>query len=188
MGVVAVRQAVFLDRDGVLNEVVLVNGKPHPPASVEALKLLPGVVEAIATLRREGFCLVVVTNQPDVARGKTPRAAVDAINDHLCRLLRLDAVETCFHDDADGCACRKPLPGLLLQSAARLNIDLSRSYMVGDRWRDIAAGRRANCRSILIGSGYGETFRELPDASCESLWAATEWILSREGKAHAGIG
>ena len=188
MGVAAVRQAVFLDRDGVLNEVVLVNGKPHPPASVAAMRLLPGVVEATELLRREGFCLVVVTNQPDVARGKTPRADVDAINDRLRGLLRLDAVETCFHDDADACACRKPAPGLLLQSAARLNIDRSRSYMVGDRWRDIAAGRRANCRSILIGSGYGETFREMPDATCESLREATRWILSQEGKARAAAG
>ena len=119
------RRAVFLDRDGVLNRAVVRDRKPYPPSAVEDLELLPGVPAALERLRRLGFLLLVVTNQPDVARGDQSRAVVDALNAALARRLPLDDVLVCFHDDADACDCRKPLPGLLLHGARRYRVDLT---------------------------------------------------------------
>lgn len=144
------RRAVFLDRDGVLNRAYVRDGRSGPPRDVGELEILPGVPEALRLLAEAGFLLIVVTNQPDVARGGQTRAAIDAINGALARRLPLDDVLTCFHDDSDGCACRKPKPGLLLQAAAARDVDLARSFMVGDRAVDVAAGRAAGCTTFLV--------------------------------------
>ena len=175
-----VTRAVFLDRDGVLNRAVLKDGLPTPPRSVQDLEVLPGVPEALAALKSAGFRLVVVTNQPDVARGTQRREEVEAINGALLRDLPLDVVKVCYHDDADRCACRKPAPGMILEAAAELGVDLSRSYMVGDRWKDIEAGQRAGTTTILIENEYPERRPGQPGARVRSLRDAAEWILERE--------
>ncbi len=162
----------------MINRAVVRGGKPYPPAKVEEVEVLPGVAGALDRLRRAGFLLIVVTNQPDVARGTQRRDVVDAIHAHLGRVLPIDEFRVCPHDDADACACRKPQPGLLLQTARDGRIDLSRSYMVGDRWRDIEAGRRAGCRTILIDYDYNELRPRDPDATVRSLEEAADWILS----------
>ncbi len=161
--------AVFLDRDGVLNEALVRDGKPYPPTSVDDVVLRPGVREACRALRDAGALLVVVTNQPDLARGTADRAQVDAINDHLTAELGLDAVRVCPHDDPDGCGCRKPLPGLILDAADELGVDLARSLMVGDRWRDIEAGARAGVTTVWVRSDYRERAPEAPDHVVEGL-------------------
>jgi D-glycero-D-manno-heptose 1,7-bisphosphate phosphatase len=173
------RPAVFMDRDGVINRALVRGGRPHPPASVEALEILPRVPEALSALKAHGFPLLVVTNQPDVARGISSRERIDSIHDRLKSELELDAIFACFHDDGDGCACRKPRPGLLLQAARDFNIDLSSSFMIGDRCGDIEAGRRAGCSTFFIDYGYDET----PPAACDfrvgSLIEAARIILER---------
>jgi D-glycero-D-manno-heptose 1,7-bisphosphate phosphatase len=176
MGVDAVTsRAVFLDRDGVLNRATVRNGKPYPPMSVGALDLFPDAADALMRLKAAGYRLVVVTNQPDVARGDQRREAVDAINRKLAGQLPLDEVRVCYHDDGDGCGCRKPEPGLLLQAPVP---DLARSVIVGDRWRDIQAGRRAGLRAtILIDHGYDEAIVVEPDVRVRSLAEAADWIL-----------
>ena len=171
------RKAVFLDRDGVLNAAVVRGGKPYPPSNLDEVRILPGVEEACRRLRRAGWLLVVVTNQPDVARGLARREAVEAINRHLVQRLGLDDVRTCYHDDADGCGCRKPAPGLLLEAARDHGIDLAASWMVGDRWRDVEAGRRAGCRTAFVDSGYDERRPETPDLVVHSLAEAASGIL-----------
>ncbi len=148
------RRAVFLDRDGVLNRPLVRHGRPHPPASVEEFELYPEAPAACRRLQALGFVLVVVTNQPDVARGELDAEVVDAVHRELRRQVPIDGLYVCLHDDADGCGCRKPAPGLLLAAAADLGIDLGRSVMVGDRWRDVEAGRRAGCRTVHIDRGY----------------------------------
>ena len=173
------RPAVFLDRDGVINAAVVRDGKPYPPASVSVLEILPGVPDALAELKRAGYVLVVVTNQPDVARGKTPRATIDAIHARLRAELPLDAIYACFHDDADRCACRKPGPGMLLDAARDLDLDLSRSFMVGDRWRDTDAGVAAGCRAIFLDRHYLERKPTTFDVELSSLAEAAAWILGR---------
>ncbi|MGA2183331.1 MAG: transaldolase [Bryobacteraceae bacterium] len=176
------RKAVFLDRDGVLNRAMVRDGRPHPPANLDDLELLPGVISACALLRASGYLLILVTNQPDVARGKQTMAGVGAMNRVLVRKLRLDGCEVCPHDDADGCACRKPAPGLLTMAAGAFDIDLAGSFIVGDRWRDIEAGQRAGCRTIFIDRGYRERRPAAFDHSAAGLLGAAEWILAAKRK------
>jgi len=172
------KPAVFLDRDGVINRAILRDGRPHPPESLAELKILPGVEEALARLKEAGYGIVVVTNQPDVARGTTPRSLVDSINETLQRALPLDSIRTCFHDSADDCPCRKPKPGMLLAAAEEMDLDLSASYMIGDRWRDMEAGRRAGCRTFFIDYRYNEPRPENQDYVVESLLEAAQIILN----------
>jgi D-glycero-D-manno-heptose 1,7-bisphosphate phosphatase len=138
------------------------------------------VAEALTALLAGGFVLVVVTNQPDVARGTLRREDVESVNRELTAQLPLDDVRVCYHDDADRCGCRKPEPGLLVDAAADWDIDLGASFMVGDRWRDIDAGKRAGCTTILVDSSYPEDRRSVPDWSAASLHEASKWILARQ--------
>ena len=171
-------KAIFLDRDGVLNQTVLKKGRPYPPASFSELVILPGVPEACLALKKAGYRLIMVTNQPDIARGTQSPATVDQINTYLQSELRLDEVRVCPHDDADHCACRKPQPGLLL---ATPDIDLARSFLVGDRWRDIEAGHRARVRAIWIDYHYAEPRPTHPHHTVKSLAQAADWILNLSG-------
>jgi D-glycero-D-manno-heptose 1,7-bisphosphate phosphatase len=175
------RPAVFLDRDGVINAAIVRDGKPYSPMSADAVEILPGVAGALVELRRAGYALVVVTNQPDVARGAQTQAAVDAIHARLAAALPLDAIRACYHDDADRCACRKPAPGLLVDAARDLGLDLSASVMVGDRWRDIDAGRAAGCRTVFINHHYAERRPTEFDVELSSLAEAARWILREAG-------
>lgn len=175
--IVRLRRAVFLDRDGVINRAVVREGKPYPPARLEDLEVLPEVPAALARLRAAGFLLVVVTNQPDVARGEQRREVVDAMHERLLAELPLDAVEACF-EDGDDAPRRKPNPGMLLDAAARLDIDLARSFLVGDRWRDVEAGKRAGCATLFVDRGYTEPLRSTPDVTVADLNEAARLILA----------
>ena len=179
MGVGAVNAAVFLDRDGVLNQTVVCDGVPHPPAHVSACVLLPGVREACERLRSAGYLLVVVTNQPDVARGHQTREHVEGINAWIQSTLPVQQVLTCYHDHVDHCACRKPQPGMLFAAAQAWDVALPESIIVGDRWSDVEAGRAAGCRSILIERAYSGRERCQPDWVVGDLLAAAHVILRR---------
>lgn len=173
------RPAVLLDRDGVLNEVFVEDGVTHPPTRPADFTLLPGVAEALTLLAEAGFPMVVVTNQPDVARGSQTREGVEEINDLVRSRLPVLDVLTCFHDTADDCNCRKPRPGLLEEAARRFGLDLVRSFMIGDRWSDVEAGRVAGCRTVLIEGPYSGRERCRPDHCARDLPEAAGWVLSR---------
>jgi D-glycero-D-manno-heptose 1,7-bisphosphate phosphatase len=175
-------RAVFLDRDGVVNRARLVDGKPHPPSSLQQFDILPGVSESLAALKAQGYLLIVVTNQPDVSRGTARRDTVEKMHDHLRQELPLDAIYTCFHDDADGCECRKPQPGLLLRAATEFGVDLPSSFMIGDRWRDIQAGLRAGCATLFVDRCYEEAAPDSYDHRVASLGDACEIILARAAR------
>jgi D-glycero-D-manno-heptose 1,7-bisphosphate phosphatase len=173
------RRAVFLDRDGVLNEVVLHEGRPHPPSSLSELRIVRGAKESLADLKRLGFVLIVVTNQPDVARGKQTKARVEEMHSFLADKLPIDGTYVCYHDDVDHCDCRKPAPGLLLNAARQHGIDLKESFLIGDRWRDVEAGHRAQCRTLFINNGYAEKRPTvLPTFETDSLRSAVDWIVA----------
>jgi D-glycero-D-manno-heptose 1,7-bisphosphate phosphatase len=157
------RRAIFLDRDGVVIAAVVRDNKPYAATSEAEVRVLDGVSQACDALHALGFLLVLTTNQPDVARKKIARAFVDGVNDRLARELGLDAVRVCYHDNADACDCRKPLPGLMTHAAEDFGIDLKGSFVVGDRWRDIEAG-------------YDEVLRSPPDHVAASLAEAVPWI------------
>jgi D-glycero-D-manno-heptose 1,7-bisphosphate phosphatase len=174
------QRAVFLDRDGVINQAIVRDGKPYPPASVDELIIVPDAAPALESLKQAGFVLLVVTNQPDIARGKRAPAAVEAIHQILREALPLDDFFLCPHDDTDACDCRKPRPGLLLEGAQKHRIDLSRSFMVGDRWRDIEAGANAGCATVWIDFGYREKRASVePSITVDSLGSAARWILEQ---------
>jgi D-glycero-D-manno-heptose 1,7-bisphosphate phosphatase len=174
-------RAVFLDRDGVLNRGVVADGKPFAPVNVAELELMPGVPESLARLSAAGFLLIVATNQPDVARGRASRAGIDEIHDWMRQHLPLTAIRVCFHDDQDLCACRKPKPGLLIAAAVDYEIQLERSFMIGDRWRDIGAGKAAGCTAILV-NRFPEPLRIQPDLELADVATAATWILETAHK------
>ena len=174
------QRAVFLDRDGVLNQAIVRDGKPYPPAGIDELIVVAEAPASLQSLKHAGFLLLVVTNQPDISRGTQALAAVDAIHRALRQALPLDDFFLCPHDDRDHCDCRKPRPGLLLRGAEKYHIDLSRSFMVGDRWRDIEAGASAGCATVWIDFGYREQRSSVkPSATVHSLSAAVDWILAQ---------
>ena len=173
------RRAVFLDRDGVLNRVVLRERKPYPPTSVDDVEVLPGVAEALQALRSAGFLLIVVSNQPDVARGTTSKETVEAINQYLNQELAIDRFVMCYHDSGDNCSCRKPLPGMIISTAQELDIDISNSYMIGDRWNDVEAGIAAGCTTVFIDYSYHEKQPATFDYRATSLLEAADIILNK---------
>ena len=175
-------KAIFLDRDGVLNRFTIRDGTPRPPAGVDQLEIFPDAADSLRRLKEAGYLLIVVTNQPDVARGLVTRAAVDAIHEYMRQHLTLDEIRVCFHDDEHGCACRKPKPGMIYAAAVEREIELARSFMIGDRWRDIGAGKAAGCRTILVNAIVEKTRIE-PDVELASLLAASTWILDKSGRA-----
>jgi D-glycero-D-manno-heptose 1,7-bisphosphate phosphatase len=178
------KRAVFLDRDGVLTQSINREGKPYPPKVVSEVKILPGVMEALELLRSVNFELVVVTNQPDVARGTSTIKEVSEINSYISNLLDLEKFYICYHDDSDHCDCRKPKAGLLLKAAIELDIELTASYMVGDRWRDIGAGQAAGCGTYFINYNYDEPDPISPFITVTSLLGAAQHIqeIEKNGK------
>jgi D-glycero-D-manno-heptose 1,7-bisphosphate phosphatase len=173
-----VARAVFLDRDGVVIRALIRDGKPYPAENLDQVELSPGAEQMLSQLHLADYLLILITNQPDVARGSQSRATAEAINSYLCDRLHIDDCFVCYHDDRDGCDCRKPRPGLILRAAERYGIDLYKSFVIGDRWRDIDAGSAAGCRTVLIDHGYQEKGpANTPDARVSDLEDAVKWIL-----------
>jgi D-glycero-D-manno-heptose 1,7-bisphosphate phosphatase len=171
-------KAVFLDRDGVLNEAVVRDGKPFAPTLLADFKIYPEAAPALARLKAAGYLLIVVSNQPDVARGEQTREVVDEMNAELRAALPLDDVLICWHDDKDNCPCRKPKPGLILDGAKKWSVDLAQSFMVGDRWRDIDCGANAGVRTVLVDRAWKERGPDHPpDVRVTGIAGAAEWIL-----------
>jgi len=175
------RRAVFLDRDGVLNRAVVRDGHPFPPSGVEAFELHDDVIAGCARLKAANFLLVVITNQPDVGRGRQNRETVEAMHLKMQSALpSLDRIEICYHAGkryGDPCDCRKPRPGLILRAAAELKIDLAASYVIGDRWRDVDCAHAAGCRAIFIQRDYEERLRELPHFTVQNFNDAVNALL-----------
>jgi D-glycero-D-manno-heptose 1,7-bisphosphate phosphatase len=146
----ASRRAVFLDRDGVLDEPVVVDGGERPPWKLEELRIVGDARAALDRLREAGLAMVVVTNQPDVGRGTLDRDMAELINFEVKDALGVDAIYSCFHSGAEPCACRKPAPGMIFAAARDLELAVEGSWLVGDRWVDIAAGRSVGLRTVLL--------------------------------------
>ncbi len=162
-------KAVLLDRDGVINQSIVKNGKPYPPATMEEFQFTTGVQETLAILKKANYILIVFTNQPDVARKTQTQQQVETFHQHIQSVLPIDKIYTCFHDNTDQCECRKPKPGMLYQAQQEWDIDFSQSYVVGDRWRDIDAGNAVGCRTIWIDYGYDEALHSPPDFTVKAV-------------------
>src|SRR3954468_10842035 len=157
------RPAVFLDRDGTLNRQLIRDGLPYSPRTLDEFELFPDVPAACTEIAAPGFTLVVATNQPDVGRGVQPQAVIEAMHAKLRRLIpQIARIEVCYAPgrvESPPDPRRKPEPGMLLDAAAALGLDLTRSWMVGDRWRDVDCGKRAGVRTVFIDFGYAEELR-----------------------------
>ena len=170
------KKAIFLDRDGVINKTFIKNSLPISPPSFDLLEILPGVKESILRLKKLNFVCLVVTNQPDVSRGKIEKKTIIKMNNYLKDEIKLDDIFVCYHDDHDKCKCRKPKPGLLLDASKKWDINLKKSYMIGDRWRDIEAGKSVGCKTIFIDYDYKEAKPKNPDFITDSLLNAVHFI------------
>ena len=181
MSTASLRPAVFLDRDGTLNHPVMRDGLPYPPATVEEFHLCPGVTESCAALHAAGYTLVVATNQPDVGRGTVAQSAVESIHTRLRQLVpEIVRIEVCYDPGrGESSRRRKPAPGMLHDAAAALGLDLTRSWMIGDRWRDVDCGRQAGVRTIFIDLGHREELRASPDFRVKNFSAAAAIILAQ---------
>ena len=163
------KKSVFLDRDGVINKVYIKDGLPESPNSLNELKILPGVRESIIKLKKLNFICLMVTNQPNVSRKKIDKNSVIQMNNFLKNEIALDDIFVCYHDDSDNCNCRKPKPGLLLQAGKKWDVDFKKSFMIGDRWRDIQAGEKVGCKTIFLDYKYNEKKPKKPDFVSDSL-------------------
>lgn len=149
-------RAIFLDRDGVINKVLMNDGKPFAPRKFDEFELTSGIANTLISFKNMGFLNIVITNQPDVTRGLIEREELNKMTNFMKENLALDDISVCLHDDQHNCDCRKPKPGMLLEASKKWGIDLKNSYFIGDTWKDMAAGRRAGCRTILIKTPYNK--------------------------------
>lgn len=174
----SVTKAVFLDRDGVINRSLVLNGKPFAPTNLNDFQILPGVSDSLFSLKASGYLTVVVTNQPDLSTGKQTWESLNEIHAYLNSQCHIDMVKVCSHVSEDRCSCRKPNPGMLVEASKELGIDLSESYMIGDRWGDVEAGQRSGCKNtFFIDYGYKEKKPTGDFISVNSLRECTDIIL-----------
>lgn len=180
------RKAVFLDRDGVLNEPIIRNGRTFAPRTKSEFVLYPFARETCLKLKAAGYLLIVVTNQPDVGRGIVSQGEIEAMHGVLLEHLPVDDIEVCFEPGEES-FYKKPNPGMVLRAAERYQIDLTQSFLVGDRWRDIDCGAKAGCRTIFIDHSYQEDLKSEPNFRVKNLKEAADQILKtheREGAFH----
>ncbi len=170
--------AAFLERDGVINRAFVRDGRPYSPASVAELEIVADADEACRRLKAAGFLLVIATNQPEIARGRITREEIEQMHAQILKRLPIDRIEVCYDSGEMPSEFRKPSPGMLLRAAREMGIDLKRSFMVGDRWRDIDCGHAAGCRTILIDYGYREALRQTPDYRVKNLLEAADTVVA----------
>lgn len=173
-------RACFLDRDGVVVFPVMRDGQPTPPWKLEEVRFAPFLHEALTSIRGLGFLVVLVTNQPDIAYGNVSRREWQSVQSRIEEEVHFDGVFVCFHGRGDICNCKKPKPGLLLDAARELRIDLAGSVVIGDTSADTGAARAAGCRSIIVGAEYNRGVAS--DYRVANLQEAAELLTGLEGR------
>jgi D-glycero-D-manno-heptose 1,7-bisphosphate phosphatase len=170
------KRAVFLDRDGVITVPTSVDGKGFAPRSISEFRFYEGTAESLERIHALGFLALVVSNQPDVANGLLSRSTLDLMNQRIINELAIDEVINCPHNTLEDCLCRKPKPGMLLSAAEKWDLELSESWMIGDRDSDVAAGFSAGCRTIFINRDWRDETGEFADCRTDSLKGAIDLI------------
>lgn len=173
------KKAVFVDRDGVLNEAPVVHGNPISPMEIGEFEIVKDAKVAIELLVNGGFEIVVITNQPEISRGRLELSVLEEMHKTLSSFLGVKNFYVCPHDDLDFCECRKPKSGLITQAVRDLEIDIKSSFLIGDRWKDIEAGKSAGCKCIFIDKGYREKQPSGNFLSVKTLWEAACNIIER---------
>ena len=169
MGINRLNRAVFLDRDGVINQAPVRNGHPFSPADMTEFFWVDPIKEVTLELKSLGYLLFCVTNQPDVGRGLQSREVVESFHTAILTELPIDKIFACYHDDSDQCNCRKPRPGLIVEAQKEYDLNLAASWLIGDRWKDIDAGAAAGCNTVFLEYEYDEKLRTKPDHTISQL-------------------
>lgn len=170
------KKCIFLDRDGVINRSSVKNGKPYAPLSFKNFIFLPKVKKSIQILKKLGFLVILITNQPDISKKKLKISTLNKMNDKIYRKLKVDDIFFCTHSIEDNCICRKPKTGMLLESQKKYNINLHKSFMIGDRKKDIDSGINVGCKTIFINRKYKEEKPTRQIFTTTSLYKAVEYI------------
>ena len=170
------RKAIFLDRDGIINHSLIENGKPIAPHSMSDFSLMDGVEHLIEKLSGLGYLIFIVTNQPDVARGKLRKSEIKKMHEFMCEKIKIDDVMVCYCEEGIDCPCYKPSPYMIIELAKKWNVDLGNSFMIGDRWRDVGAGLGAGCTTIFVDYAYDEALIFTPNHVVKSLSEACNII------------
>jgi D-glycero-D-manno-heptose 1,7-bisphosphate phosphatase len=173
------KTAVFLDRDGVVNKAILRNRRPFSPRSLSQFEILHKVPEAVKILQNLGHEIVVVTNQPEISSGVISEDLTLEIHNTISSITGIKHFYFCGHNDMHNCECRKPKPGMIIQAAQDLDLDLTQSYLVGDRWKDIQAGQKAGCTCYFIDNEYDEIRPSPPFITVKSLYEFAVLIRER---------
>jgi D-glycero-D-manno-heptose 1,7-bisphosphate phosphatase len=169
-------KVVFLDRDGVINNGIIRNGKSYPPESLSEFSYTDGIVDLLIFLKKKGYLLIICTNQPDVRTGKQSLGIVESFHKKILNDLPIDDIYACYHVDEDKCDCRKPLPGLLKEANEERDISYEKSFMIGDRWKDIDAGKSLGCTTIFIDYGLNEKKSDDSDFTFTSVAGLREKV------------
>jgi len=167
-------RAVFFDRDGIINKVIYREKKPCSPRKIIEFKLMPEIAKILNELRKYEFKIIIFTNQPDISRGLMKIEDLEKMHKIIKEVLHPDSILYCPHDDKDNCGCRKPKPGMIMKAANELNINLDKSFVIGDTWKDIEAGRSAGCITILLNAAYNRGVNS--DYRVKSLDEAVEIV------------
>ena len=153
MGINSLNRAVFLDRDGVINQAQVRGGRPYSPMNMTEFFWVEPITDVTRELKNLGYLLFCVTNQPDVRRGLQRREVVESFHTAILTELPIEKIYTCYHDDSDNWSCRKPRPGLIVEAQREYGLNLTESWLIGDRWKDIDAGDKAECNSVFLEYG-----------------------------------
>lgn len=155
------QKAVFFDRDGVLNHLVQRDGSYYSPKKFEDFHIVNEAKEVVNRVQEMGFLAIVVSNQPDISRGKLKQSELDKMTDLLFKKLNVDDIFYCTHDDNNDTGCRKPAPGLFFTAQKKYNIDFNKSFMIGDTWKDVEAAKTAGISMILLDNNYNQDLEDV---------------------------
>tara|TARA_Y100000996_G_C22342075_1_gene569100 strand:+ start:206 stop:739 length:534 start_codon:yes stop_codon:yes gene_type:complete len=162
-------KAFFFDRDGILNKVILKKNKPYSPRYPKQVVKNYEILKLIKLLKKKKFKKIIITNQPDIKTGKLTKHSLRTINNDIKLFFSIDDIFVCTHNKFDKCHCRKPKIGMIKLAEKKWNLDLKKSYLIGDRWKDIDAGNKAGCKTIYIDYNYDEKKPKKPIYSFKSL-------------------
>jgi len=175
-------KAIFWDRDGIMNKVIMRKGETSSPWKLEEFEILPDVKKCLEASKEMGFLNIVFTNQPDISRGFLKIEDLEKMHKVILETLPVDEIKVCPHDDKDNCSCRKPKPGLILEAVKKWSIDLEKSYVVGDGWKDIKAGKAAGCKTFLLRREYNKNYQKDYDFEIDNLKKTVEIIKKLDKK------
>lgn len=173
-------RAFFLDRDGVINKSLLKKGKPLAPREFKQFKIIKNVDKSLIFLKKQGFKNIIITNQPDIKKGLIKNSTSKRINKEIKKKLQIDDIFICKHTDEDNCNCRKPKTGLIKKAKKKWNIDLKKSYLIGDRWRDIFLANKLKINCFYIDKNYKERKPKKYNYKVKNLYAAIRKLKNNE--------